>query len=251
MPNYARDSKPRALFHLTWTPWIKKSNGVWAKGPIRIAIKNPYFLLSQPPVQKQSKVITYFPYHTVPGEIVDGLDDRRTINLLHKIVSGGKKVRVCIHWHDWSTDRHKFFSRHFETITAGDSLSSFFMTNILEIIQESSEIISENVGSQVLYALALDKKISFIKSDISSSTSLISRHKSKLNNNSLIDRIQSVQASGDNYAKKEILAEFLGFDFKWSRTKILLVSWVSLLIIGPQWVAWKAYRGIKARIKLV
>jgi len=247
-PNYARESNPRSLFHLTWSPWIKASKGDWSKGPMRIAIKHPYFLKELPRYAKEKEVVTYFPYHTVPGHQISGLDDKRNLNLLHEIVCKGAEVRVCLHWHDWNTDRRIVFSKILKTITAGDSLCADFATNLLEILQESQEIVSENVGSQVFYALALGKKITFLCSEIQASDSLLTNQKIRQLEKSLISRIKNFQNNNSDEMRGEILRDFLGFDYKWSRVKIFLICWISLVAIGPRWFCVRAFQKFRERM---
>jgi len=235
-PNYAIDAKPRAIFHLTWTPWIKESQGDWSKGPFKIGIKHPYFLVRMPNISVSNEKVTFFPCHTVPGEVLTGLDDERTIQMLNETNLKGVATRVCLHWHDWNTERRERFLNHTDTITAGDSLSPNFAKNIMTILVESNEIISENVGSQVLYALALGKRITFLESEIDIKDALIPSHETKEYQRATIEKILSYQESALDEIKKKLLRDFLGFDYLWSRTKIFLVCWGSLLCVGPFWL---------------
>lgn len=70
------------------------------------------------------------------------------------------EVVVCLYWRDVVLGRAELYAEQgFETVTAGHMFDPSFLFRFVEIVSAASVVLTDNVGSHLLYALALDRPV--------------------------------------------------------------------------------------------
>jgi hypothetical protein len=71
-----------------------------------------------------------------------------------------EEVVVCLYWRDILLGRAELYRRHgFRCVTAGHIFDPRFLFRLAEIISSASVVLTDSVGSHLLYALALDRPV--------------------------------------------------------------------------------------------
>lgn len=248
MKNYSTEPKTFSLFHLTWTPWIARKENHWesAKGVVRI--KHPYFLV-KPKLRNNNRFkFIYYPSHDVPGFQISGAEDKDLINRFQQVQIDINDLAVSIFASD-SRDYMRQFKNLFPTVSAGTKMDPDFFDNLFSIIKNCETIVSQNLGSHVFYGLALGKKIIFLNTELQFFKDEQVVYQSE--DNAEIYRIISKgEDSEDERMIPTLLDDWLSINSKFSRIKIFLVAWSSLLLVGLPFFFTRIWNWIIKRIKL-
>lgn len=241
--------KKKPIFHLTFSERVVRERG-WKFRPRVIGVRHPWFtnrdVLNYP--ESRSGTI-YFPHHSNPGFKVLGFRDLDAIKYLTKLPTKFDPISVCLHSHDLNSDREKLFSSAgFEIVTAGDGRDFNYRENFLELISNYKYAISEGWGSQVAYLIKLGIPTQIIFGDITVVEDIPGAKPHGTGDSVLYENIRKLDlafaAAPDQITPEQIklVEEMLGFKFRFSKTKIFLIAWSSLLIVGTTWLSKKALK---------
>jgi hypothetical protein len=241
--------KKKPIFHLTFSESVVREQ-VWKIRPRVIGVRHPWFInrdvLNYP--ESRSGTI-YFPHHSNPGFKVFGFRDIDAIKYLTNLPTKFNPISVCLHSHDLNGDREELFrSAGFEIITAGDGRAINYRENFLNLISNYRYGISEGWGSQVAYLIKLGIPTQIIFGDITVVEDIPGAKPHGTGDSVFKNNIRKLDVAfataPDQITPEQIklVEELLGFKFRCSRTKIFLIAWGSLFIVGTTWLLKKAIK---------
>lgn len=251
-------TKDISRLYLTWSSKIAidPANKIGSKV---IGITHPWLYYARRYGWHQSanaKGTVFFPFHTVPGVISKGYSDKANLVYLTNLPPRFKPIKVCLHNHDMGTLRQKFYEENgFKVVSAGNGQDHIFLEKLYIILNGAKYSISESFGSQVAYAVQLGIPSQILHRDL-----LLSREEDpdvQLNSDDpeFIKNLPSMSklfADAPTEITEEQrlqIEEILGASFKFSKIKILIACWTSLVNPGARILAIRVLTRIKTRLK--
>ena len=248
MRNYSIEPKPISLFHLTWTSWIVDKENEWETARGVIKIKHPYFLAKPKPKENKRINFIYYPTHDVPGFQISGAEDEDLINRFQQAQIDINDLAVSIFASD-SRDYMSQFKNLFPTVSAGAKMDPDFFDNLFSIIKNCETIVSQNLGSHVFFGLALGKKIIFLNTELQFFKDGQVAYQSE-DDAEIFRIISKGEYIEDECVISTLLDDWLGMNSNYSRIKIFLVVWSSLLLVGLPFFFTRFWDWIVRRIDL-
>ena len=247
--NYSRDPKPFSLFHFTWTSWITDKNDVFKNSKGIIPIKHPYFLAKKSDIPNlMVPQVVYFPAHLNEGYEYRGLKESNILEKLLLVEPEARNILACLPFDDFEAEHIAPLRNQLHTITAGPKLSLEFYDRLIHILSQCETVVCQDIGSQSYYALALGKKVLFLHAKTSLYKDGLQIVGSEFSQ-ALIGEITKSQTPQGHLLKNQILRDWLGFERRFSRLKIFVFTWLSLLIVGIPYFSSKLLSRIKRLLK--
>ncbi|MGH3049413.1 MAG: hypothetical protein ACRDLK_04585, partial [Gaiellaceae bacterium] len=127
-----------------------------ATGPLIL-----YATALAPPPPATKRRLVYFDAHST-RYVSASYDVDSAIARLTALRDGFDEVVVCLYWRDVQRGRAELYLRRgFRCVTAGHIFDPRFLFRLAEIIASASVVLTDNLGSHLLYALALERPVWF------------------------------------------------------------------------------------------
>lgn len=183
----------------------------------------------------------FFPFHTVPGIISKGQDDKESVRFLEEM-NLHKPITVCLHWLDYQTERRVYFEDHGFTVTyAGHPNQSNFMDGFFKLVEDKKEAIVEGWSSAVPYLTDLGIPTRIINREMYEYSSDGSLRDTELEDAesrryyAIVSKLYMPKYNEPTEAQLIFARTLLGYEFRENRQHNLYLIWLSLFIVGPQW----------------
>jgi hypothetical protein len=128
----------------------------------KAAAIGPLILYAQavaPPQPSSMRRLVFFDAHS-SEYLTASYDLDVAIARLVALRSEFDEVVVCLYWRDILLGRAEpYLRRGFRCVTAGHMFDAQFLFRLVEIISSASIVLTDRVGSHLLYALALDRPV--------------------------------------------------------------------------------------------
>jgi hypothetical protein len=124
-----------------------------------------------------------------------------------------------------------------------------FFDNLFSIINNCEVIVSQNLGSQVFYGLALGKKIIFLNTGLKVLKDGQVAYQSE-DDAEIFRIISEGEGIEDECLIPTLLNDWLGLNAKCSRLRIFLIVWSSLFLVGLPFLFTRIWDWLIRRIKL-
>ena len=115
------------------------------------------YAASVPPPPRDRRVLLVFPAHS-NHRLAAQFDVNVLIDRLEAYRAEFDDVRVCLYWRDvLSGLAGPFVARGFRCVSAGHMFARDFLLRLSEILASSTHVLSNEIGSQILYAIVADR----------------------------------------------------------------------------------------------
>ena len=124
-------------------------------------IKGAKFFKSEKEIQKLKekfgKTLLVFPSHSTHD--IDSVYDRNElIEEIKRVSINFNTVLICLYWKDILTGKHTIYeSAGLKIVTAGYGNDPAFLSRLKDLIEISSQTMSNNIGTHIGYSVCMDK----------------------------------------------------------------------------------------------
>ncbi len=232
-----------APFYITWSKRIAEDPKN-KKGSKVVGIKHPWLLMAKKYGWKQSSNAAgsvFFPFHSVPGVISLGISDLENLEFVRNLPSIYQPVRICLHPHDMGSSRQEFYEgAGLKVVTAGGSSDPQFLAKLYGVLREAQYTFSEGYGTQIAYAVQLKIPSQIIDRDVK--LTRVDRPTYEINSEDAefqgnlpkITRLFGELPTSLSEEQIDSIQDLLGSSFKFSKIKIVIVCWASLINPGAR-----------------
>ena len=113
--------------------------------------------------QKLGKILLVFPFHSIDGVLSD-FDIKEFLKIIEEKRKGFDSVIVCLYFKDIQLGRaNEYIEKGYKITTAGHINDACFLNRLKSIIELSDYIISNGVGSHIVYGLYLNKRVELFR----------------------------------------------------------------------------------------
>lgn len=129
----------------------------------------PHFLTATQLKREKKRLgnnLLVFPAHSFPGyDSIYEID--KFCKCIKKIGKDFDSVRICLYWKDIIMGRSEQYKGYgFECVTAGHMFDPLFLSRLKSIIEISTMVISNGVGTHIGYCILMEKPHFFFKQEI-------------------------------------------------------------------------------------
>lgn len=112
-----------------------------------------------PPETSSARRLVFFDAHS-SDYLTASYDVGVAVERLEELRDEFDELVVCLYWRDILLGRAELYRRHgFRCVTAGHIFDPRFLFRLVDIIASASVVLTDSVGSHLLYALALDRPV--------------------------------------------------------------------------------------------
>lgn len=134
--------------------------------PIGPLIAYAAALAGPPDDQTRRRRLLVFPAHSSHFQTVH-YDRRALLDALAAWEQEFDEVQVCLYWKDVLLGSDAFYrERGYDCVTAGHIFDPQFLFRLLEILRGASAGVTNQVGTHIVYSVALDRPIWFVPQEV-------------------------------------------------------------------------------------
>jgi hypothetical protein len=206
-------------------------------------------------IDDHRKGTVYFPFHTVPGIRSEGENDEESIKfLLSSNLS--QPITICLHWNDYHSERKAYFEAcGFDVTYVGHPNSPDFMRNFFDLVRDKRNAVVEGWSTAVsllidlgIPTLVLHRQVIEYGTEDPDDVRGYPNPEFRLGYEKACNLFYE-HLSTPTLDQVRYVQNLLGYQYRKNTKRNLLMIWVSLFVVGPQWIFVEIIKNISFFVK--